>query len=420
MACPKVLYIVYWGACEPLGQSLVLPAVNRLAALGVDLTLITFEKPSDLRKKDQITRLREAFRVRGVNWIPLVYHKRPKIPATLFDIVHGSVRAIMLRVGTRFDVVHARTFIGGLIGLLVAPMLQSKLVYHNEGFYPDEQVDAGVWTRDSLPHRVAKTLERRLYAHSDAIIALSHRAKKEIEGLPPVVEQRTPVIVVPSCVDLDRFNVDAVKKRDTDGCLRFVYAGSVGGRYRLDQIARFVAFASKDQQVHLQVLSHTSPDLVRSVMTSSGLNEGQWSVATVPHSSIPAELSKQTVGMHFLAQGLSDSGGSPTKIGEYWAMGLPVVLTPNVSDCEDIIHRERVGVILNGCDDNAYARALGELRVLLADDDLANRCRQAAQSHYGLEAACKEQVSLYHCLADQERTRERSAQETRTENNQVV
>jgi glycosyltransferase involved in cell wall biosynthesis len=420
MAGPKVLYIVYWGASEPLGQSLVLPAVNRLAALGVDLTLITFEKPADSRQTEQIARLREAFRVRGVNWIPLIYHKRPKIPATLFDIVHGCARAILSRVGNRFDVVHARTFIGGLIGLLVAPVLQSKLVYHNEGFYPDEQVDAGLWSRDSLPHRLAKALERRLYAHSDAIIALSNRAKQQIEALPAVVEQRTPVIVVPSCVDLDRFSADPPKKGHTDGCLRFVYAGSVGGRYRLDQIARFVQVASKDHPVHLQVLSHTSPDLVRSVLNSSGLRDGEWSVANVPHSSIPAELSKQTVGMHFLAQGLSDYGGSPTKIGEYWAMGLPVVLTSNISDCEDIVYRERVGVILNGCDDYAYSRALAELRVLLADDDLADRCRQAAESHYGLEAACEEQASLYHRLSDQKRTNEGSSQETTTENNQVI
>ena len=44
---PSVLYISYWGAAEPLGQSLVLPAVLRLADLGVALTLVTFDKPAD-------------------------------------------------------------------------------------------------------------------------------------------------------------------------------------------------------------------------------------------------------------------------------------------------------------------------------------------------------------------------------------
>ena len=44
----RVLYLVYWGALEPLGQSLVVPAVLRFADHGLDISLITFEKSEDL------------------------------------------------------------------------------------------------------------------------------------------------------------------------------------------------------------------------------------------------------------------------------------------------------------------------------------------------------------------------------------
>jgi hypothetical protein len=40
---PRVLYISYWGALEQLGQSLVVPAVKKLANMGVEMTLVTFE-----------------------------------------------------------------------------------------------------------------------------------------------------------------------------------------------------------------------------------------------------------------------------------------------------------------------------------------------------------------------------------------
>ncbi len=46
---PRILYLVYWGAGEPLGQALVLPSVKRLAQLGARITLVTFEKPESPR-----------------------------------------------------------------------------------------------------------------------------------------------------------------------------------------------------------------------------------------------------------------------------------------------------------------------------------------------------------------------------------
>src|SRR5215510_13687054 len=114
---PRVLYLVYWGAAEPLGQSLVLPAVKRLARLGVDLSLVTFEKPQDLERKPLIGGIRDSLDELGVRWIPLRYHKRPKVPATAFDLVQGCARSIATLLRMSPDIIHARTFIGGLMGL---------------------------------------------------------------------------------------------------------------------------------------------------------------------------------------------------------------------------------------------------------------------------------------------------------------
>ena len=321
---PRILYLVYWGAAEPLGQSLVLPAVKRLAGLGVDLSLVTFEKPKDLESEKVIGDIRDSLDQIGVHWIPLRYHKRPKVPATAFDLAQGCARSILTRLRMSPDIIHARTFIGGLMGLVLAPLLGAKLVYHNEGFYPDEQVDAGVWKAGSTPHVVAKYLEHTMYARADGIIALSHLAKRQIEGLPAVERRGTPVKVVPSCVDVGQFPLPPTSIA-CDGSLRFVYVGSVGGRYRLDKIGRLVAVASHwFPRVNLRVLTMSDRDLVMSDLSAAGLPSDCWSMDSVPHQGVPAELSRRHVGVHFLSEGLSDHGGSPTKVGEYWAASLPV------------------------------------------------------------------------------------------------
>src|SRR5262249_27834465 len=252
---PRVLYIVYWGAAEPLGQSLIIPAVKRLAELGVDLTLVTFEKPQDLDQQGLMKDIKDSLDESAIRWIPLRYHKRPKIPATAFDFAHGCARSILARLGMSPDIIHARTFIGGLMGLALAPLLGAKLVYHNEGFYPDEQVDAGIWKAGSKAHVMAKYLEHTMYARADAVIALSQLAKKQRESLPVVEHRGRSVTVVPSCVDLRRFPPPPTSIT-CDGSLRFVYVGSVGGRYHLEKIGRLVAVASRSfPRVNLRVLT---------------------------------------------------------------------------------------------------------------------------------------------------------------------
>ncbi|MEK6406923.1 MAG: glycosyltransferase [Acidobacteriota bacterium] len=400
----RVLYVVYWGAAEPLGQSLVLPAVKRLARLGADLTLVTFEKSADFANKDEMGRIAASLHEHGVRWTPLKYHKRPKAPATSFDIIRGVAHGVASRLRERPDVVHARTFIGGLMGLALAPLLRTRLVYHNEGFYPDEQVDGGVWTAHSTAHRVATSLERRLYGRADGIITMSHRAKRLIEQMSAVRRKETPVIVVPSCVDLNHFKPSELKPPAGLKTLRCVYVGSVGGRYRLDKAAKFVSIAQRELGLtHLRVLTRQEPGLVASMLGAGGLSDDSWSTDSVHYSAMPRELEEQDAGLFFLEQGLSEHGCSPTKIGEYWAMGLPVVTTPNVSDTDDIIRRERVGVIVRENSDDAYRQAALELRSLLEDPGLATRCRRAAETYYALDPACERQSHLYRELVSARR-----------------
>ena len=302
----------------------------------------------------------------------------------------------MIGLRLRPDIVHARTFIAGLIGLVLAPLLRAKLIYHNEGFFPDEQVDGGVWEKDSAIHRVFKLLEQQMYARANGIIALSQRAKKVIENLPSVARKDTPVIVVPSCVDLQHFQPTNSGPAVIENELRLVYVGSVGRRHLMDKIGRFVAVvAAEVRNVHLRVLSQTEKSAVTLMLAASELSESNWSYASVPHAEIPEDLKHQHAGLLFYPQGLSEHGGSPTKVGEYWASGLPVITTPNVSDTDEIIRREKVGVVVEEHSDEAYRRAFHELWELLGDAELPHRCRQAAEKYYALDSGCERQFDLY-------------------------
>lgn len=392
---PRVLYVVYWGAGEPLGQALVLPSVKRLAADGVRVTLVTFDKSEDLERTGEIARIREDLRRREIRWISLRYHKRPQAPAKLWDAFCGWARSIAAQLEERADIIHARTFFGGLMGMALAPLLRARLIYHNEGFYPDEQVDGGVWTAESTKHRVGRYLERQLYGRADGIIALSERARHEIEKLPAVKRKQTPIVVVPSAVDLRRFQCSSERIWPKNG-LRLVYAGSIGARYRFESAVQFANAAFRELgMVHLRVLTRQDRTAVEALLASSGLPRQAWSVGCLPHEEIPAELTCHEAGLYFVTPGSSAAGTSPTRVGEYWACGLPVVISPDVSDTEEVILRERVGVLVRGDSAESHRVAARELHELLADGDIRARCRRAAEVHYALEPACDRQLALY-------------------------
>jgi glycosyltransferase involved in cell wall biosynthesis len=349
------------------------------------VTLVTFEKPEHLHRRELISEMRRDLESRGIRWLSLRYHQTPQVPAKMYDALAGWVSSIGAQLRERTAIVHARTFVGGLIGLALARLLRASFIYHNA---------AG-----SARHRIAKQLEARLYARADGIIALSERARVTIQALPPVRQRRTPVIVVPSAVDLDRFRCSQEGNCERRDDLRLIYAGSVGARYRLDQAARFAAVAAEELgQVRLHVVTLADRVLVEQMLRASGLRPDAWSIAALPHSQMPDELRQHDAGLSFRAQGLSEHGCSPTKIGEYWACGLPVVSTANVSDTDEIVHRERVGVIVKEHSEAAYREVARGLRTLLKDVSVGVRCRRAAESHYAMGPACERQMTLYRQL----------------------
>ncbi len=398
-AKPRVLYVVYWGALEPLGRSLVVPSVLQLSKTGVEVQLITFEKPADLSDSIAVDKLRADLEAVGVKWQPLRYHKKPKWPATALDAMTAFATAFVLRRSRRFDVVHARTFVAGPMGYVIARLMGARFVFHNEGFYPDEQVDGGVWKAGSMAHRFAKRVEEFIYDHADGIITLSARARAQVEARTLVTSNETPVIVVSSAVDLQTFQPSATHPPKLEP-ISLVYLGSVGLRYRLDAAGRFVAAVRNLRPGStLTVVSRAGRALVESMLDAGGLPRDAWSLKELSHADVPAELRKHDAGLFFLTEGLSEHGCSPTKIGEYWACGLPVVTTPNVSDTDEIVRSRQVGVIVRPKDEGSFDSAAQQLILLLADPALRQRCRLAAEAAYSLETACMRQKDLYAAIA---------------------
>jgi glycosyltransferase involved in cell wall biosynthesis len=145
----------------------------------------------------------------------------------------------------------------------------------------------------------------------------------------------------------------------------------------------------------LLVLSHSDHHGIRERLATTNAPSDRWEIRQVAHEEVPRHLNEADVGLQFLEAGIGAASSSPTKIGEYWACGLPVVANPGAGDAAAIASSGRVGVLVTDFSSASFSMAAPAIVALLGEPGIRERCRRAAEEHYALESAIKDQIEVY-------------------------
>jgi len=393
----QTLYLCYFGVREPLVQTQVLPYLRQLVAGGIDVSLLTFEP--ELRRRWSPAEL-EAKQARlaaeGIRWSYLPYHKRPTLPATLYDVAAGALRAVRLLRERQIEVLHARSHVPALMGALAKRLSggRARLVFDIRGFLPEEYTDAGVWPEGGYLYRGTKRVERHLFATADAFVVLTEKARGILfPGRTDTDARGRPVEVIPCCVDLERFRAaEALPRAElrrelgVEGRRVVVYVGSFGGWYMTDEMTEFLAQARRqDSTAYALILTQSPTGPIAERLQRLGFREQDFYVGRAAPADVPRYLRAADAAISFIKPCYSKQASSPTKLAEYLAAGLPVVCNAGVGDVDQVIAEDRVGVIVEEFTAEAYARAWDGLRALQADEELPRRCRESARRRFDLE-----------------------------------
>lgn len=392
----QILYLSYDGALEPLGQSQITPYLKGLALRGATITLLSFEKPGDGKDRGRVQALRADLASVGIRWIPLTYHRHPAVLATAFDVLVGTARAWRVVRRDRIDIVHARSYVAALMAWILAHLSQVLVVFDMRGFWADERVEGGLWAAGGLLYRLTKRFERIFLREADAIVTLTERAKQTIQdwlgGAAP------PISVIPTCVDVERFSLPSASGPLFPGPV-FIYIGSVGTWHSLPEILRFMRCAvGRFPGARLLLLTRQTTEAAACVRAAQ-LPSGTVTVASVNASEVPRWLARAHAGLAFYTPGFSRQGTCPTKLGEYLAMGLPVVVNAGVGDVEALVDKTGVGVILPALSPEAYDQALDQLERLWGNPQLAHQCRAVAQASFSLQSGIEQYWQVYQRLS---------------------
>ncbi len=394
----RVLYITYFGVQKHLVQTQVVPYLRELANAGCEVVLLSFEEaPADRRiEQAECRRLKAMLSGYGIEWRALRYHKRPSLPATLYDVVAGTLYAAGLLLRRRFDVVHARSHVPAVMALALKSLFGTRMVFDLRGVMAEEYVDAGRWRQGGIPYRLTKWTEARALRSADAVVMLTRNIREALMERSPELRARAQAIeIIPCCVDTTSYDPSLRESTRTRLGLQhknvMAYVGSLGSWYMIEEMAQaFAELLARDPAAHFLIVTQSDYELLAAPLRALGVPESAYTLTTVPPEQVPAMLSAADFAISFIKPCFSKRSSSPTKIGEYLAAGLPILTNAGIGDVDEMIRGERVGVPVREFGAEAYRAALQDIGSLLKDPQVRSRCREVAERRLSLRGVGRE------------------------------
>jgi glycosyltransferase involved in cell wall biosynthesis len=385
----RVLLASYDAIADGPGRSQTIPYLVGLAARGHAMAAMSFERPEVLDDAARVGEVESA--LGGAPWTRVRWRRSPPR-----DLVYGLTSMRRAIREHRADFVHAR----GYVPAFLAQRLGRPFLFDMRGFWPDERADGGLWTRKSVGYRLWKRIERSLLADARAVVVLTERAREEIARL-RLAPPGTPVRVIPTCADLARFRPVPERGRPAE-CrgprARYLILGATGTWYLLEETLDLAARALiRDPGALLHVLTLDDPEPIVAGLARRGVAPHSYALRAVPPPEVPRWISGARAAIVLLRSAWSKGASCPTKLGELFGCGVPVLMTAGVGDADRILDGDHVGVTVTAFDAGALDASLDALERLWAGgaDALRRRCRAVAEREFDLAEGVRRYDAVY-------------------------
>lgn len=390
---PRVLYIASGGIEEPLIVSQVLRYLSRLNGVFEVCHLLTLER----KMPENSEAIKANLAGNNICWHGLKSFPGLRVFNLWREIISGFRLGKKLIKKHDLNIVHARSFIPGNIGLRLARTTNAKFLYDMRGFWAEEKYAKGTIKNKGVLY-VARSMERRLFKKADALVSLTAAGHEKLrsDGV------QTPIHVIPCCVDTELFQpkLASADHSQNKSSLRLISVGSLGAGYLPEAcfgLLRSAILLGQDAQ--LQLLSRGQRQTIQRIAELENCDWGRVQLAAVDPEAVVAYLQKADVGLCMIQPSAAKIASSPTKLAEYLACGLPVIANAEmIGDVGAILKKNQVGVVVDRLDPAGFEMAIERLLVLLQDPELSQRCRRTAVEQFSVDLAVKRYAAAYSDL----------------------
>ncbi len=348
----NVLVLTYWSYKEPLIQAATLPFLSMIRKVNPEgrIYLLTLEKDELALSESELAAAREKLDKENIELINLRY-RRFGVPAMVVWLKElFSLRQMCKRAG--IDVIHAFGSPVGSIAYMLSKLTGIRLVIDSYEPHAESMVENGSWSKSSSAFKLLFSFEKKLAHHAYAVLGTTQGMQDYARKTYGIAPRR--FIYKPACVDLDQFNPENFDRERLRANLGYsdhivcVYAGKLGGIYLREDIFHFFAACEKfwGDRFRVILLTDAPIDEVSRLCASTHFSEEKLLRKTADHDEVASYLSCADFAINPVKPVPSKRYCTSIKDGEYWAMGLPVVIPPNISDDSDLIASREIGVVL--------------------------------------------------------------------------
>ncbi|WP_164891205.1 glycosyltransferase [Botryobacter ruber] len=378
----RILFLCYWSLNDGLTKATVFPRLRVLQHLSdvVEVVLITVERepfagkvalPAELNKVVHQPLISKQY---GIN-----------ILTKISDFIHFPKKLMQLVEQYNISVILAHGAPAGALAYKVWQKTQTPFYVSSFEPHADYMLETGVWNRWGLKYLFQKRWEelQKKWAAGLMPVAENYKTRLVQEGVAPEKVSTVPCSVDFRSMEFSRTQRDKIRKQlGWQHALIGIYVGKYGGLYYQEEAFRMYKKCFElIADFRLIILSPQENGEITQLLQQQHIDLAKVVVTSVPHHEVPAYLSAADFAFATYKANPAAKYLSPIKIGEYWASGLPVLLTEGVGDDSDIIKAEGGGALFNVQVEGSVEQAIGKIQVILKDPQHREQIPELAKKY---------------------------------------
>lgn len=368
----SIIAITSWSPEEQLLMSYVLPYLRLIREMLPSQTvmyIVVWEKPEATASSHSQTFF-SATEELNISVI--------KVPQKKFGwaamLMHARTIIRLLRFARRNHITHFHSFAppASAMALILHRLYGGVFIADSWEPHASAMVESGVWQQGSAANRILSYIERKIPARADYLLAASpHMGDYAAQQGARI---KGTVLLRPACVNTAMFDpglFDRIRLREEHGFdnndVLGICVSKLGGLYLDIELFRFFVRLREGigPQFKALIVSPTPLKQIEEWAAETGLSRACWVYATIAHREVPRWLAMADFAINPQRAVPSKRYGAPVKDGEYWSMGLPLVIQPGISLDSDLMAERRAGILLRGLSDLDMDRTVEELKELL-------------------------------------------------------
>jgi glycosyltransferase involved in cell wall biosynthesis len=398
-----ILYLTQDGITDHIGQAQIAPYLVGLARLGHSIHIVSAEKPG---RDEAIARYRALFGEVAIEWTRVRYANRPPLISSFWTMWLMWRAAKRIAREKRPQIIHCRSYLPLEIAARLKRRFGAAYLADFRDFWPDVGIET---KRFKFVYRWFRRREPEALGPADHVVTLTDRAADLLVARHPHVAggSRDNYTVIPCCADFSLFDParvaeDAVRRRRREldipeGATLLLYLGSLGADYLLSQMmALFRELRTMRSDALFLFLVNNGRELVEAEAAAQGVPLEALRFTSSERHDIPEYLALASLSAVFIRPTLSKAGCSPTKLGELFAMNVPIVANKGYGDIDRIVDPARNGSALIA---DFTPEALRAALATVLPHPLPEGAIRAASSEFSLEEGVRRYDRIYRKLA---------------------